>query len=131
MKITQLLTPITQIQWLATTDTVRDAFDHMETYALTAAPLLDWKGRYVGTVTEADLRRHVAGVADRVLALATPLAAVERRSHNAAVTVHESLASIVEQAAGHCFVPVVDDGGKLLGIVERRRVADRRLPSAA
>lgn len=131
MKITQLLTPIAQVQWLATTDTVRDAFDHMETHELTAAPLLDWKGRYIGTVTEADLRRHVAGIADRVIALATPLTAVERRSHNTAVTVHQSLASIVEQASGHCFVPVIDDGGKLLGIVDRRRIVDRRLPSAA
>lgn len=130
MKITQLLTPITDVHWISVTDTVRDAFDHMETYELTAAPILDWNGRYLGTVTEADLRRHVAST-DQAAALATPLSTVERRSHNLAVTIDRDVESLVEQASGHRFIPVVDDSGRLLGIVDRRRILDARLPSAA
>ena len=102
----------------------------METYELTAAPILDWNGRYLGTVTEADLRRHVAST-DQAAALATPLSTVERRSHNLAVTIDRDVESLVEQASGHRFIPVVDDSGRLLGIVDRRRILDLRLPSAA
>jgi len=127
MKIMQLLTPMTEVHWILVTDTVRDALDHMETYDLSAAPILDRDGRYLGTVTMADLQRHMAG-ADRT---ATPLSAVERRSRNPSVSVDREVGSLVAQAAGHRFIPVVDDGGRLLGIVDRRRILDGQLPLAA
>jgi CBS domain-containing protein len=130
MKIAQLLTPMSDVQWLSVTDTVQDAFDHMETYEVTAAPLLDWDGRYVGTVTEADLRRHVAVAVGRA-AFATPLVEVERRSHNTAVAIDRDVRSVVDHALMHRFVPVVDGCGKLVGIVDRRRILDAPLPRAA
>ena len=111
MKITQLITPIRDVQWLSVTDTVQDAFDHMETYEVIALPLLDWAGRYVGTLTFADLRRHVDTVGGR--GLVTPLGEVPRRAHNPAVSIDQELERIGER-----FVPVVDDTGKLVGIVE-------------
>ena len=131
MTIQKLLTPIAQVQWLSVADTVRDGFDQLETYELSAAPLLDWAGRYVGTVTEADLRRHVAATPDRIAAFAAPLSEIDRRAHNPAVTVDCALAFIEAQAAMHSFVPVVDATGRLLGIIQRGRIAPRRLPSAA
>jgi CBS domain-containing protein len=130
MTILQLLTPISEVSWLSVTDTVRDAFDHLETYELSAAPLVDWNGRYVGTITEADLRRHVASMPDRSAALATPLSAIQRRARNPAVTADRGLEAITDQAAAHGFVPVVDGTERLIGIIERRRLFDR-LPSAA
>src|SRR5215510_1069413 len=36
MTILQLLTPMADVSWLSATDTVRDAFDHLETYELSA-----------------------------------------------------------------------------------------------
>jgi CBS domain-containing protein len=120
MKITQLLTPMTEVRWLSVTDTVGDAFDHIETYGLAAAPLVDWGGRYVGTVTEADLRRYPGS-------RSTPLSAVERRARNPAVYVDGDASAI--EAASHPFVPVVDGTGRLVGIVERRR--PHPLPHAA
>ena len=131
MTIMKMLTPIAKVQWLSIADTVRDAFDHLETYDVSAAPILDWSGRYVGTVTEADLRRHVATSKDRVAAFATTLSEIERRAQNPAVTIDRGLGAIVNRAAGHGFVPVVDAAGKLVGIIERRRIVDLRFPSAA
>jgi CBS domain-containing protein len=145
MKIAQLLTPISEVRWLSVSDTVREAFEHMEAYELTAAPLLDWDGRYLGTVTEADLRRvtrpgiarpglvrlAVARPGDRSAALSMRLADVERRSTNVAVTIDCDVASVRERASMHRFVPVVDDCGKLLGIVDRRRILELRPPCAA
>ena len=111
MKITaKLITPIRDVQWLSVTDTVQDAFDHMETYEVTAVPLLDWAGRYIGTLTFADLRRHVDTVGGR--GLAAPLDDVSRRAHNPAVFIDDVIDTVAER-----FVPVVDDTGKLVGVV--------------
>ena len=131
MKITQLLTPIAQVPWIAVSDTVRDAFDHMESYDLGAAAVLAPNGHYVGTLTVADLRRHVDGAIDRTAAFATPLSEVERRSSNVAVAVDCEVDSVIDQAATHPFIPVVDGAGRLVGIVDRRRILATRLPSAA
>jgi len=131
MTILQLLTPLARIPCLVVGDTVHDAFDHLEAHDASAAPIVDANGRYVGTVTEADLRRHVAAAGDRSAAFATPLANLERRAHNPAVTTDRGLAALASRAAHHGFVPVVDSTGRLLGIVPRRRILELRLPSAA
>jgi hypothetical protein len=57
----------------------------------------------------------------------TPLSAVERRSHNLAVAGDASVGNV---KASHPFVPVVDATGRLIGIVERRRLGGP-LPHAA
>jgi CBS domain-containing protein len=111
MKITNL-TPIRDVQWLSVTDTVQDAFDHMETFEVTAVPLLDWAGRYVGALTFADLRRYVDTVGGR--GLTAQLGEVPRRAHYPAVSIDDD----VERAER--FVPVIDDTGKLVGIVPPR-----------
>ncbi|MDX2089536.1 MAG: CBS domain-containing protein [Kofleriaceae bacterium] len=130
MTIQHLLTPITEIHWLFASDTVRDAFDHLETYELTAAPMLDWSGRYLGTVTEADLRRHLAN-GEREAALATRLTEIERRARNLPVTIDCDAETLVFHAASHLFVPVVDDCDRLLGIIDRKRITRTLLPTAA
>lgn len=131
MMMMQLLTPIAQVPWLSAADTVRDALDQLETYELSAAPLVDRTGRYAGTVTQADLRRHVAGAADHVAALSTPLASIERRARNPAIALDRDPASLADEAAAHGFVPVVDAAGRLAGVIDRRRLLDLHLPSAA
>jgi CBS-domain-containing membrane protein len=119
MTIMQLLIPISEVHWLSASDTVRDAFDHMETHDLRAAPMLDEDGRYLGTVTEADLRRSISKARDRSAAYQTPLAELELRSHNSPVTPESNVDSIAQQAAAHPFVPVVDKRGHLLGVIDR------------
>lgn len=131
MKISQMLTPIDQVHWLATTDTVRDALDHMETYVVTAAPLVDWDGRYVGTVTMADVRRHVEGAKERAAAWAAPLARVPRGARYDAVALERDAESLDPHTSMLCFVPVVDGIGKLVGVVDRRRLTVSPVPSAA
>jgi CBS domain-containing protein len=125
MTLMNLVTPIARVAWLSTTDTVRDAFDHLETHELSAAPLLDWTGKYVGTITEADLRRHVASAIDRVFAMATPLRALERRAKNPPVMMDRGVSAIATRAVGHGFIPVIDGTGRLVGVIDRRKIVDR------
>ena len=131
MTIMQLLTPVNRVASMSATDTVRDAFDHLARHDVDAAPIVDQTGRYVDTVTEADLRRHVASSKNRIIAFTDAVSAVEHRVRNAPVRVEQPLATILDRAAVHGFVPVVDASGKLLGIVERRALVDRLLPTAA
>lgn len=131
MTLIKMLTPLANVAWLPISDTVRDAYDHLESHDLLAAPLLDWAGRYVGTVTEADLRRHVTGKSDRALAFATPLGQLERRAHNPAVTLDHGLGTLAMRACGCGFVPIVDRTNKLIGIIDRRKLTDLRFPTAA
>jgi CBS domain-containing protein len=122
-----MLTPVAGVTCVSVGDTVRDAYDRLESHDVTAAPLLDAQGHYVGTITEADLRRHLAGRRDRSMACEERLACVERHGHNPAVTTDYTLGALSMRAAGHGFVPVVDDAGKLVGVIDRRKLAHLRL----
>lgn len=122
MSLLDLLTPATEVPSLSLTDTVRDAFDRLERFRRAAAPILDRSGRYVATITEADLRRHVTAARNRIHAFAAVLSQVQRGAHNAAVTIDRGVASIIEQATRWGFVPVVDATRRLLGIIDRRQL---------
>ncbi|MBX3159006.1 MAG: CBS domain-containing protein [Deltaproteobacteria bacterium] len=128
VRSTVKLIPRSQVALLAVTDTVRDAFDRLETRELFAAPLVDTAGRYIGMITEADLRRHVAAQTDRIVAFAMPVGKVARGALNAPVREGE-LALVLDEhsarASMHAFVPVVDGTGRLVGIVERDLYATR------
>ena len=127
----QLLTPVRDVAWLSSTDTVRDAFDHMEAYNVTAAPLLDWSRHYLGTVTEADLRRHVAGTPDRMRALGAPLASIDRRAHTEPVTADREIGATIGSRARSRSCPSSTTSGRLLGVVDRGRILDAEAPTAA
>jgi CBS domain-containing protein len=130
MSLEKLITPLARVATLVTTDSVRDALGELASHHAAAAPLVDGDGRYAGTLTAADLQRHVAS-GHRRAAMRTPLRDVAQRAHNPALAVDESLAVLAARACGHGFVPVVDGDGKLLGIIERRRLPDLHFPSAA
>jgi len=131
MHMKAMLTPLAGVACLSIGDSVRDAYDQLESHDLAAAPLLDWSGHYVGTITEADLRRHVAARPDRALAFGTPLGQVQRRANNPAVTLEHGLGTLAMRACSQGFVPVVDTENRLIGIIDRRRLTDLHLPTAA
>jgi CBS domain-containing protein len=121
VRSTVKLLPRSQVACLRVTDTVREAFDRLETRELYAAPVIDASGRYIGMITEADLRRHVVSQRDRIVAFSTPVGKIARSLVNAPV-IERELGMIDEHGARanlHAFIPVVDDIGRLVGIVER------------
>jgi CBS domain-containing protein len=126
MNMKSLLTPIRGVTYLRASDTVREAYDSLERHALAAAPLVDGNGRYLGTITESDLRQHLAGRRDRAMAFETPLSQLERHAKNPAVTTDENLGALSMRACNQGFVPVVDRAGKLIGVIDRRKVSALR-----
>jgi len=126
MNMKSMLTPIRGVTYLRASDTVREAYDQLERHALAAAPLVDGDGRYLGTITESDLRHHLAGRRDRAMAFETPLSQLERHAKNPPVTTDESLGALAMRACSQGFVPVVDGAGTLIGVIDRRKVSALR-----
>jgi len=55
MNIAFFLTPKKEVAFEKSTCTMRQALEKMEYHRYSAIPILDDKGRYVGTLTEGDL----------------------------------------------------------------------------
>lgn len=55
MNVAFFLTPKAEVVYETPNSTMKQALEKMEKYRYTAIPLIDNKGRYVGTLTEGDL----------------------------------------------------------------------------
>jgi CBS domain-containing membrane protein len=105
---------------------ISDAWRLLDRHHLKALPVLDDKQRLVGILTLSDLLGHAAGTAPRTLAerfLARREAPVSRLMTRLVrcVTVHTpvvELVSLLSDQGLHCL-PVLDDGGRLVGIVSQ------------
>jgi len=129
MSLDRIITPLDRVTALVTTASVRDALGELAAHHLAAAPLVDGEGHYAGTITTGDLKRHIADHRERG-ALKAPLSDVPQHAQNPALSV-DHLGALAARACGHGFVPVVDSDGKLVGIIDRRRLPDLRFSRAA
>ena len=105
---------------------ISDAWRLLDRHHLKALPVLDDKQRLVGILTLSDLLGHAAGTAPRTLAerfrarREAPVSRLMTRPVRC-VTVHTpvvELVSLLSDQGLHCL-PVLDDGGRLVGIVSQ------------
>lgn len=105
---------------------VSDAWSLLDRHHLKALPVLDDKQRLVGILTLSDLLGHAAGTAPRTLAerfrarREAPVSRLMTRPVRC-VTVDTpvvELVSLLSDQGLHCL-PVLDDGGRLVGIVSQ------------
>lgn len=61
MNVAFFLTPKSETVWVRPNGTVADALERMRPHRYGAVPMLDDDGRYVGTLTEGDILRHLLG----------------------------------------------------------------------
>ncbi len=126
MNIAFFLVPKKDVVCLPYRSTMRQALEKMEHHRYTAVPLIDDKGKYVGTITEGDLlwkMKNTPGLdfagTERVY-----LEEIPRRVKNAPVRIGAEVEDLIPLAIGQNFVPVVDDSGTFIGIVRRREVIE-------
>jgi CBS-domain-containing membrane protein len=93
----------------------------MEKYRYTAIPLIDNKGRYVGTLTEGDLLWKLKNTpdlnfknTDGVL-----LREIPTRMNNKSVRINSDMKDLISLAVNQNFVPVIDDKNVFIGIIKR------------
>lgn len=87
-------------------------------------PIVDKKGKYVGSVTEGDLLWYIKDHANLTLfdAEDVPLSMVTRNRSNLAVSINAKMEDLWDKVLSQNFVPVTDDEETFIGIVTRRDV---------
>ncbi len=118
------LTPKAMCVFLHDDYTIRQALEKMEAAGYSALPILNKRGEYRGTLTQADLLWAMKNMCymDMRQAEAHRIMEVARRKDNIPVRVTTSMHDLVERAANQNFVPVVDDKDAFIGLVTRRAI---------
>lgn len=126
MNIAFFLLPKSEVVCLPINCTMRQALEKMEYHRYTAVPILDRKGKYVGTLTEGDLlwkMKNTPGLSfegtEKVF-----LKEVPRRFVNTPVRINAEIEDLFTLAVTQNFVPVVDDSDTFIGIIRRREIMD-------
>lgn len=124
MNILFFLTPKEEVAHIMESDNLRQVLDKMDHHGFTALPMLNKKGKYIGTVTEGDLLWYLKENDFPALEeLETvPITVVPRHRDNKAVNVHEKMEGLLEKVTNQNFVPVVDDDKIFIGLVTRKDV---------
>lgn len=124
MNVLFYLTPKCDCAYVEDDDTLRQALEKMENRRYSAVPLLNQNGNYVGTLTEGDLLWGIKNKYNLDLREAEhiPITDIERRRDYVPISVRSDMEDLSRIALNQNFVPVLDDGGKFIGIVTRKDI---------
>jgi len=126
MNIAFFLTPKKDLVYATLNSTMRQALERMERHRFTAIPIIDEKGKYVGTLTEGDLLWKLKNTeelsfknTDKIL-----LKDIPRRVNNKPVYIESNIEDLLYLAVNQNFVPVVDDNRVFIGIIKRSDIIE-------
>ena len=125
MNIVMLLKPKDTIAYIYNDNTIRQALEKMKVHKYTAVPVIDDKGRYVGTVSEGDFLWHLLENPDEKGMKGQEkyrIRDILRKNFNPAVKISVTMDEVLEKAMNQNFIPVTDDYGSFIGIVTRRDI---------
>ncbi len=136
MNVAFFLIPKLQVKYVKEENTIEDALEKMHKYGYTAIPVLDGKGRYVGTISEGDFLWYIVSrlkESDKDSFTSEEGLCVKdlmKERKNSPINITTSMEELLVQATQQNFVPVVDDDGIFVGIVTRHDIikyyAERR-----
>ncbi len=121
MNIAFFLTPKSEVIFEKVSSTMRRAMERMEYHRYTSIPLVDDKGKYVGTLTEGDLLWKLKNSSDISLKDTENVLIkdIPRHFKNKPVSINSDIESLILVAKSQNFVPVVDDSNIFIGIIKR------------
>lgn len=121
MNIAFFLTPKTDVVFEKSSNTMRQAIERMEYHTYTAIPILDDKGRYVGTLTEGDLLWKLKDDSNLDIKNTSKIKIYEIPVHSNIRPVHidANIEDLFVTSISQNFVPVVDDYNVFIGIIKR------------
>lgn len=119
-----LITPKSEVKFVYEEWTMRQALEKMEHYRYASIPVLNKRGKYVGTLTEGDLlwelkRNEGLDFKDTEK---ISLKGIPRYRDIKAVSIDVEIEDIMATSLSHNFVPVIDDLGVFVGIIRRREI---------
>ena len=114
-----LLKPKASIAYLENSSTLRQGLEKMRHHGYTALPVIDNKGKYVGTVSEGDFLWHMIDCREHDIYSQEKhhLNEIIRPDFNPAVGVSATISELIPRIMMQNFVPVIDDQGSLMGII--------------
>lgn len=121
MNIAFFITPKSEVIYESSEATMRQVLERMEYHGYTAIPIIDGKGRYVGTLTEGDLLWKLKNTPELSFKNTSKVKVgeISRRTKHKPVSINADIESIISLAISQNFVPVVDDNGIFIGIIKR------------
>ena len=121
-----LLKPKSETAYIYDSSTLRQALESMEYHKYASIPLLNRQGEYVGTITEGDILWGIKRYTHLNLKEAENIFIKDfpRKADYAAVSAGSDMEDLIQKAMNQNFVPVVDDGGKFIGIITRRSIIE-------
>ncbi|KYH29596.1 MULTISPECIES: CBS domain-containing protein [Clostridium] len=124
MNIAFFLTPKKDVIYEKETSTMRQVLERMEYHRYTAIPIIDDKGKYIGTITEGDLLWKLKNTPDLNFKNTdkVKLKDIPRRMINNPVNIQANIEDLMNLAINQNFVPVVDDNGVFIGIIKRSEI---------
>jgi len=124
MNIAFFLTPKKDVIYETVRATMKQVMDKMEKHKYMAIPIIDEKGRYVGTITQGDLLWKLKSTPslnfdnlDKVT-----LKEIPRQIYNKPVNIQANIEDLISLAAKQNFVPVIDDDHVFIGMIKRSEV---------
>ena len=118
MNISFFPKPKIDVSYLLDNCPVRQAMDDMLKSGFTAIPVINPKGKYVGTITEGDFLRLLLRYSPEQLDKMT-VGQVERRVRHRSVNIDARMEDMVDLVEAQNFVPVTDGRGMFCGIITR------------
>lgn len=121
MNIAFFLTPKSDVIFEKSTATMRQAMERMEYHRYTAIPILDEKGRYIGTLTEGDLLWKLKNTPSLDFQNTSKVMISDIIKHmvNKPVRIDSDIEDLIATSINQNFVPVVDDNNIFIGIIKR------------
>lgn len=126
MNILFFLKPKNEVAYIYDYCTLRQVLESMEYHKYASIPMLNRQGEYVGTMTEGDLLWGIKRYTNLNLKEAENIFIQDfpRKADYAAVSADSDMEDLIQKAMNQNFVPVVDDGGKFIGIITRRSIIE-------
>lgn len=124
MNILFFLTPKSDVAYIYDTYSLRQVLEKMEYHKYSCIPIINDKGKYVGTITEGDLLWGLKAKENLNLKEAEDVSILsfKRRADYTPVRVDSDMEDLLEKAMRQNFVPVVDDQKNFIGIITRRDI---------
>ena len=121
MNIAFFLTPKSEVIFEKVSSTMRRAMERMEYHRYTSIPLVDDKGKYVGTLTEGDLLWKLKNSSELSLKDTENVLIkdIPRHFKDKPVSINSDIESLILVAKSQNFVTVVDDSNIFIGIIKR------------
>jgi CBS domain-containing protein len=121
MNIAFFLTPKSEVIYETSNSTMRQVLERMEYHRYTAVPIIDERGKYLGTITEGDLLWKLKNTPGLNIKDTSSIKVpdIERRTINKPVSINADMENLISLAVNQNFVPVIDDEGIFIGIIKR------------